>query len=100
MEAQKVQCKSLVLASTIRNLSPIVAFLKDNPDRNLIIVGESMYGGGSDQDGFDLPTRRTESIREFFVNNGISSERIVACCLGDDYPPAAGRRFFTVSPRA
>ncbi|MGH7825003.1 MAG: hypothetical protein ACREQ7_07480 [Candidatus Binatia bacterium] len=90
---QNEPLKSLVLASTTCNLFPVLAFLKDNPDRQLIImVGDDCDPGSYPDNPAESAKRRVELVRKFFVHNGISPERIIAPGQHDAYAVASGSR--------
>jgi len=69
----------------MRNLSPLIAFLKDYPIRTLLIEGYT-DNIGSDSYNLDLSQRRAMAVRDFLVMNGISADRIIARGYGESYP--------------
>jgi len=69
----------------MRNLYPLVTFLRNHPTRTLLIEGHT-DSTGSDSYNADLSRRRAEAVRYFLVQNGISPERIVAQGYGEAYP--------------
>jgi outer membrane protein OmpA-like peptidoglycan-associated protein len=94
---QDLAHKSLILAAALRNLSPIVDFLKDNPERDLVIIEDHAYDMQSDPYSTEPARRSAESVKEFFIRNGISADRITARPLAAyNHPasnnPAAGRQ--------
>lgn len=68
-----------------RNLEPLMTFLQEHPERSLIIEGYT-DSTGSDAYNQDLSFRRAEAVRDFLIDNGISSDRIVARGYGESYP--------------
>jgi OmpA-OmpF porin, OOP family len=72
----------------MRNLYPLVTFLKDHPTRTLIIEGHS-DSTGSESYNLDLSQRRAAAVRDFLVANGIGFARIMARGYGEAYPVAA-----------
>lgn len=75
--------KSLILAARLRNLSPIVDFLKRDPERTLIILEDTTDDLRSDPYNSEALERSVAFVREFFIRNGISADRITS-------RPAAG----------
>lgn len=69
----------------MRNLQPLLTFLKEHPDRTLLIEGHT-DSTGSDAYNLDLSQRRAEAVRNFLVLNGISSDRVLARGYGESYP--------------
>ncbi|MBI3247661.1 MAG: OmpA family protein [Deltaproteobacteria bacterium] len=69
----------------MRNLYPLVTFLRENPERNLVIEGHT-DSLGSDSYNFDLSERRAGAVQSFLLQNGISPMRIVARGYGETYP--------------
>jgi outer membrane protein OmpA-like peptidoglycan-associated protein len=72
----------------MRNLYPLVTFLKDHPTRTLIIEGHT-DSTGSDSYNLDLSHRRAAVVRDFLILNGISSDRVMARGYGEAYPVVA-----------
>lgn len=77
--------KADLKAGAIRNLYPLVTFLRENPARNLIIEGHT-DSLGSDSYNFDLSEHRAEAVQSFLLQNGISPMRIVVRGYGETYP--------------
>jgi OmpA-OmpF porin, OOP family len=75
-------------AGALRNLYQLVTFLRENSTRNVLIEGHT-DSIGSESYNLDLSQRRAEAVRNFLVQNGISSERIVARGYGKAYPVAS-----------
>lgn len=72
----------------MQNLYKLVTFLKENPDRNLIIEGYT-DSTGSDSYNFDLSQRRAQAVESFLVQNGVDPVRITARGYGEAYPVAS-----------
>lgn len=68
-----------------RKLYPLVTFLKENPERNLVIEGHT-DSLGSDSYNLDLSERRAGAVQSFLLQNGINSTRIAARGYGEAYP--------------
>ena len=75
-------------AGALRNLYPLVSFLKDNPLRSVIIEGHT-DSVGSDAYNLDLSRRRADAVRLFLTDNGIVQDRVTSRGLGEGYPVAA-----------
>lgn len=79
----------------MRNLYPLMTFLREHPTRTLIIEGHT-DSTGSDSYNLDLSQRRAAAVRDFLVINGISFDRVMVRGYGEAYPvtsndSAAGR---------
>jgi OOP family OmpA-OmpF porin len=71
----------------LRNLYPLVTFLKENPTRQVLIEGHT-DSTGSESYNLELSQRRAEAVRDLFIDNGISLERLTARGYGKAYPIA------------
>jgi len=80
--------KANLKAGSARSLTSITEFLKENPGRQITIEGYT-DNVGSDTYNIELSRRRAEAVRDFFVQNGISGDRITARGLGEEYPVAS-----------
>ncbi len=72
----------------LRNLYTLASFLKENPERNLIIEGHT-DSTGSDSYNLALSERRAESVQSFLLENNISPQRIIVRGYGKAYPIAS-----------
>jgi outer membrane protein OmpA-like peptidoglycan-associated protein len=72
---------------TAGNLERLVAFLDQNPDRRVEIEGHT-DNVGSEDSNLGLSQRRADSVRDFLVQRGISSGRIIASGMGEHRPVA------------
>ncbi|MGE0681968.1 MAG: OmpA family protein [Candidatus Binatia bacterium] len=72
----------------MQNLFQLVTFLRENPERNLLIEGHT-DSIGSDSYNLDLSQRRAEAVQSFLLQNGIRSERMIARGYGKMYPVAS-----------
>jgi outer membrane protein OmpA-like peptidoglycan-associated protein len=75
-------------AGTLRNLYPLVSFLKDNSSRSVAIEGHTDNVGSASYNR-ELSQRRAEAVRNFLTDNGIAQDRVSARGLGEDYPVAS-----------
>jgi outer membrane protein OmpA-like peptidoglycan-associated protein len=79
----------------LRGLSPLVAFVKEDPNQKIVLEGHT-DSIGSDSYNLKLSQQRAEAVQEFLVKNGVSAASITARGLGESYPiapndTAAGR---------
>lgn len=77
--------KAELKAGALRNLYPLVAFLKDNPSRAVAIEGHT-DSVGTESFNLELSQRRAEAVRRFLTENGLAQDRITARGLGEAYP--------------
>jgi outer membrane protein OmpA-like peptidoglycan-associated protein len=75
-------------AGALQKLYPLVTFLKENPNRNVVIDGHT-DNVGSDAYNLDLSQRRAEAVRAFLVQNGIRGTRVTAQGQGESSPVAS-----------
>jgi OOP family OmpA-OmpF porin len=68
--------------AAIRKLSPLVTFLKDQPQRYIHIEGYA-DSTGSEAYNRSLSQRRADTVRDFLVANGIPPGRITARGYGE-----------------
>lgn len=71
----------------MQNLFRLVTFLKEYPDREVVIEGHTDSTGSAVYNQ-ELSQRRADSVYKFLMNNGIAPERIVARGYGEAYPVA------------
>ena len=71
----------------MQNLYQLVTFLRDNPERHVIIEGHT-DNHGSQQYNQDLSRQRAEAVRSFLLQNDIPPQRITARGYGEAYPVA------------
>ena len=69
----------------MHSLEPLMTFLREHPDRTLLIEGHT-DSTGSDSYNLELSQRRAEAVRNFLSSNGISVDRILARGYGESYP--------------
>jgi outer membrane protein OmpA-like peptidoglycan-associated protein len=80
----------------MKNLYRLATFLREYPDRNLLVEGHT-DSTGSDSYNLDLSQRRAESVTGFLAENGVGPERMLARGYGKGFPvagndTAAGRQ--------
>ena len=71
-----------------RSLAPVSAFLKENPNRSITIEGYT-DSVGSDTYNLELSRRRADAVKSFFIQRGISADRITSRGFGEEYPVAS-----------
>ena len=72
----------------VRNLQPLVSFLKENSSRGVTIEGHT-DSVGPDAYNLALSQRRADAVRRLLVANGIAADRVTARGLGEAYPVAS-----------
>lgn len=70
-----------------RSISQLAGFLKDHPDRRVIIEGHTDNRGPEDYNQ-QLSQKRAQAVADLLEAQGISAERITARGLGESYPIA------------
>jgi outer membrane protein OmpA-like peptidoglycan-associated protein len=83
-EFNKAELKS----GTLRKLYPLVTFLKENPERNILIEGHT-DSIGSESYNRELSERRAEAVESFLLQNDLSPTRISTRGYGKSYPVAS-----------
>ena len=83
-------------AGATQSLSRLIAFLKEYPDRQVLVEGHT-DSTGTEQYNLGLSERRAESVAQFLTLNGIAPDRAIARGYGKAYPvagneTAAGRQ--------
>jgi OmpA-OmpF porin, OOP family len=72
----------------LHDLYVLVTFLKEHPDRNILIEGYT-DNVGAEGYNLELSQRRAAAVRHFLVHNGIDPERVTARGYGQAYPVAS-----------
>ncbi|HEX6176644.1 MAG TPA: OmpA family protein [Candidatus Binatia bacterium] len=80
--------KAVLKPGALRGLSPLVAFLKNNPDHHIALEGHT-DSVGSESYNIDLSRQRAEAVRQFLVQNGVNTRNISTRGLGEAYPVAS-----------
>ena len=75
-------------AEALHDLYVLVTFLKEHPDRNILIEGHT-DSVGAESYNLELSQRRAAAVRHFLVRNGIDPERITARGYGQAHPVAS-----------
>ena len=79
-----------------RNLDQLVNFLREYPERTVLIEGHTDSTGSADYNR-QLSLQRADSVRNYLAGRGIASNRLATAGLGQDRPitgndTAAGRQ--------
>jgi outer membrane protein OmpA-like peptidoglycan-associated protein len=72
----------------MQHLERLAAFLRDYPDRSLVVEGHT-DSSGSDSYNLELSQRRADSVRGFLLERGVAPERIVSRGYGKAFPVAS-----------
>lgn len=71
-----------------RNVGKLADFLKKYPNRNVLIEGHT-DSVGTDEYNIGLSKRRSDSVKERLMGNGIDQGRITTVGYGEKYPAVA-----------
>lgn len=83
-ETGKAQLKGNAFAS----LGKLSSFMKNYPERTLIIEGHT-DSVGSEDSNFSLSQRRAEAVQTYLLQQGIAPNRLSALGKGESYPVAS-----------
>lgn len=74
--------------SATQDLIRVASFVRDNPERNVVIEGytDSL---GSDDYNVELAQRRAAAVKAFLIAQGVDPARLVAQGFGEAYPVAS-----------
>lgn len=75
-------------ADALRNLYPLVTYLKEHPNREVLIEGHT-DSTGSDSYNLELSQQRAAAVRDFLISNGINPNLIIARGYGKAHPVAS-----------
>ncbi len=85
--------QSELKTESLANLDELVDFISKYPDRQVSIEGHT-DDRGSASFNLDLSQRRAESVRDALIERGISSRRVQAVGLGEEFPVASNDHEF------
>jgi outer membrane protein OmpA-like peptidoglycan-associated protein len=74
-------------AGATQSLSRLVSFLKEYPDRQILVEGHTDSTGTAEYN-LGLSQRRADAVVQFLTLNGVAPERVVATGYGKAYPVA------------
>ncbi len=80
--------KAELKVGALRSLDKLVAFLKENPERDVLIEGHT-DSVGNENYNLALSQRRAEAVETALISRGISPRRILARGYGEGYPVAS-----------
>jgi outer membrane protein OmpA-like peptidoglycan-associated protein len=72
---------------SVASLDSLVNFMKDNPSLSVEIYSFA-DAKGTDNYNKDLSERRAQSVKDYLVNNGIESQRMIVKGFGEKMPAA------------
>lgn len=75
-------------AGSLRSLDNLVAFLQENPNRNVLVEGHT-DSVGNEAYNQRLSQQRAESVKMALIHRGVSPGRIIATGYGESYPVAS-----------
>ena len=74
-------------AGATQSLARLVRFLKEYPDRQVLVEGHT-DSTGTEEYNLGLSQRRADSVVQFLTLNGVAPERAIATGYGQTYPVA------------
>ncbi len=80
--------KAELLGGAARNLDRLAQYLKDTPEKNILIEGHTDSVGGEDYN-MELSRNRALSVRDALLDRGISAERMQTEGFGKSRPVAS-----------
>ncbi len=69
-------------------LQPLMAYLKDHPDRRIIVQGNTDSTGTAEINQ-RLSKERADAVRNYLIGLGVAPDRIIARGLGSSFPVAS-----------
>jgi OOP family OmpA-OmpF porin len=79
--------KAELLPGAMRTIDKLAEFLRNHPERNIIIEGHTDNTGSATYN-LGLSQRRADGVRGVLLERGINSERIVTKGYGQEFPVA------------
>lgn len=79
--------KATLKPGALRDLDRLAKFLKEYPDRAVLVEGHT-DNTGSDAHNLTLSEQRAESVRSYLIKDGVAAERVLARGYGKAYPIA------------
>jgi len=77
----------ILSAQNLRKLSIVEELLKNDPDLNIDVLGFTDNSQNAEYDLF-FSIKRAEKVKDYFINKGISSDRIFIVGFGKAFPRA------------
>ncbi len=82
--------KARLLPGAQRAIDKLAEFLKDNPERKVLIEGHT-DNMGSITYNIDLSLRRAQAVKNALIAKGVDSQRVLAHGYGEAYPVASNK---------
>ena len=79
--------KATLKPGATRDLDRLARFLKEYPDRAVLVEGHT-DNTGSDAHNLTLSEQRAESVRSYLIKDGVAEQRVLARGYGKAYPIA------------
>jgi OOP family OmpA-OmpF porin len=79
--------KATLKPGALRDLDRLAKFLKEYPDRAVLVEGHT-DNTGSDAHNLTLSEQRAESVRSYLIKDGVAVQRVLARGYGKAYPIA------------
>lgn len=80
--------QSVLQPGAQRNLVPLAQFLKEYPDRQVVIEGHTDAVGDAGYND-QLSERRADAVKTFLITQGVDPNRVQARGLGENFPVAS-----------
>ncbi len=80
--------KADLLPGAMRSIDKLAVFLRENPDRKVLVEGHT-DSRGSKAYNLKLSQKRAEAVKRALVERGIEPDRIIAKGYGEAYPVAS-----------
>jgi len=77
--------KAIILQSSYESLEDLANYLIENPDFRIKIAGHT-DSQGNDQNNLILSKKRAEAVKQFLVQRGVTTERIIVQYFGETKP--------------
>jgi outer membrane protein OmpA-like peptidoglycan-associated protein len=84
-DSDKSDFKAETITETL--FTEFKSWLEQNPDSRISITGHT-DASGSNKYNLELGNKRSQSARDFFINKGISPEKIITASRGEEEPVA------------
>jgi OOP family OmpA-OmpF porin len=80
--------KTTLKPGAMNNLYPLVTFLREHPERYVLVEGHT-DSIGSESYNLDLSQRRADAVRDFLMRNGVKPEQLTTRGYGKSFPIAS-----------
>ncbi len=77
--------RAVILQSSYESLEGLAQYLIDNPDFRIMIAGHTDSQGAA-QSNLILSKKRAEAVRDFLVQRGVNTDRIIVQFYGEEKP--------------